>query len=159
MYTLHSFHAVSRGFQSHGTREPNHVTLADVRLVQFSRHRVDVARRLFALAVFGIEGHGGLGCLGFIGFGPLFFRKKPGRVVTDERDHLIQWRSWIFAYSLFWVIFVLIAVVLSAVIYGEDGAVPVSVVRISVFCAFMLVYALASIAILVQYAGASKNAE
>src|SRR5579872_1759509 len=115
---------------------------------------------VFSLLPFlGSRDMGGLGCLGFIGFGPLFFRKKPGRVVTDERDHLIQWRSWIFAYSLFWVIFVLIAVVLSAVIYGEDGAVPVSVVRISVFCAFMLVYALASIAILVQYAGASKNAE
>ena len=102
---------------------------------------------------------GGLGFLGLMGVGPLFFRKKPGQVVTDERDHLIQWRSWIFAYAVFWVVLVLVAVVLSAFFYGEDGAVPVSVVRISVAWAFMLVYALASIAVLVQYAGGSSDAE
>ena len=102
---------------------------------------------------------GGFGFLGFIGFGPLFFRKKPGQVVTDERDHLIQARSWILAYALFWVAFVLAAVFLSAVIYGEDGAVPVSVLRWSVALGFMLVYGLASIAILVQYAGGSKDGE
>src|SRR6266478_5149157 len=111
------------------------------------------------LPFLGFRAMGGLGCLGLIGFGPLFFRKKPGQVVTDERDHLIQWRAWIFAYALFWVVFVLVAVVLSALIYGEDGVVPVSVVRISVFWAFMLVYALASTAILVQYTGGSKDAE
>jgi hypothetical protein len=102
---------------------------------------------------------GGFGFLGLIGFGPLFFRKKPGQVLTDERDQLIQRRSWVLAYSLFWVAFVLAAVVLSAVVYGQEGAVPVWVVQSSVFGGFMLVYALASIAILVQYAGGSKDAE
>ena len=101
---------------------------------------------------------GGCGFLGLLGFGPFFFRRKPGQVLTDERDLLIHRRSWIVAYALFWVVFVLVAVVLSAVVYGEDGAVPVSVVRMSVFWAFMLVYALASIAILVQYAGGSRDA-
>ncbi len=101
---------------------------------------------------------GGFGFLGLIGLGPLFFRKKPGQVLTDERDHLIQRRSWILAYSLFWVVFVLAAVVLSAVVYGQEGAVPVWVVQSSVFCGFMLVYALASIAILAQYAGGSRDA-
>jgi hypothetical protein len=115
---------------------------------------------VFSLLPFlGFRAMGGLGCLGLIGAGPLFFRKKPGQVVTDERDHLIQVRSWIFAYAVFWVVLVLVAVVVSAEIYGEDGAVPVSVVRISVAGAFMLVYALASIAILVQYAGGSRDAE
>ena len=115
---------------------------------------------VFSLTPFlGYRAMGGLGCLGLIGFGPLFFRKKGAQVVIDERDHVIQWRSWIFAYAVFWVVFVLVAAVLSAVIYGEDGAVPVSVVRISVFWAFMFVYALASIAILVQYAGGSRDAE
>ena len=115
---------------------------------------------VFSLLPFlGYRAMGGLGCLGFIGFGPLFFRKKPGQVLTDERDHLIQARSWIVAYALFWVVFVLAAVVLSAVVYGEDGAVPVSVVRMSVAWGFMLVYALVSVAILAQYTGGSKDAE
>jgi hypothetical protein len=101
---------------------------------------------------------GGFGFLGLIGLGPLFFRKRPGQVLTDERDQLIQRRSWVLAYSLFWVAFVLAAVVLSAVVYGQEGAVPVWVVQSSVFCGFMLVYALASVAILVQYAGGSRDA-
>jgi hypothetical protein len=101
---------------------------------------------------------GGFGFLGLIGFGPLFFRKKPGQVLTDERDQLIQRRSWVLAYSLFWVAFALAAAVLSAVVYGQEGAVPVWVVQSSVFCGFMLVYALASIAILVQYAGGTRDA-
>jgi hypothetical protein len=67
---------------------------------------------------------GGFGFLGLLGFGPLFFRRKPGQVLTDERDQLIQRRSWVLAYSLFWVAFVLAAVVLSAVVYGQEGAVP-----------------------------------
>jgi hypothetical protein len=107
----------------------------------------------------GFRALGSLGFLGFIGFGPLFFRKLPGQIITDERDQMIHWRAWIFAYALYWVVFVLVAVVVSALVYGEDGAVPVSVVRMSVAGAFMLVYALASIAILVQYSGGAKNAE
>src|SRR5262245_62077821 len=110
------------------------------------------------LPVLGKGALGGFGMLGFLGFGPFFFRRQPGHVVTDERDQLIQRRSWVLAYSFFWVVFVLAAVVLSAVVYGEDGAVPVSVLRWSVFCGFMLVYTLASVAILVQYAGGSRDA-
>jgi hypothetical protein len=115
---------------------------------------------VFSLLPFlGYRAMGGLGCLGLLGIGPLFFRRQPGRVVTDERDHVIQARAWIFAYAVFWVVTVLVAAGLSAVVYGEDGAVPVRVVRLGVFWAFMLVYALASIAILVQYAGVSSDAQ
>jgi len=101
---------------------------------------------------------GGSGFLGLMGFGPLYFRKKPGQVLTDERDTLINLRSWIVAYALFWVVFVLAAALLSPLVYGQEGAVPVWVVQISVFFFFMLVYALASIAILVQYDGGSRDA-
>jgi hypothetical protein len=101
---------------------------------------------------------GGFGFIGLIGLGPLFFRRKAGEVVIDERDTLIQQRAWFLAYCLFWVVFVLAAVFLSAFVYGEDGAVPVSVVRWSVAVGFMFVYAMACIAMLVQYAGESRYA-
>jgi hypothetical protein len=114
------------------------------------------------LGLWPLLGHralGGLGFLGFIGLGPLYFRRKPGQVLTDERDHLIQGRSWLLAYALFWVVFVVAAVVLSAAVYGQDGAVPVTVLQMSVVGGFMFVYALASLAILVQYTGGSRDAE
>ena len=101
---------------------------------------------------------GGFGLLGLIGFGPFFFRKRKGQVLADERDVLIQQRSWIVAYSLFWVVFVVVAVFLSAAVYGGDGAVPVAVVQMSVAAAFMIVYGLASVAILLQYVGGVKDA-
>lgn len=101
---------------------------------------------------------GGLGLLGLLGCGVFYFRTKQGQVVMDERDQLIQLRSWIVAYALFWVALVLAAALLSPLVYGQDGAVPVWVIQIGVFCSLMLVYALSSIAILVQYAGGSKNA-
>jgi hypothetical protein len=106
-------------------------------------------------------GRAALGCFGFLGFlglGPLFFIRKRGHVVMDERDLEIQRRAWIVAYSIFWVIYVLAAVALTLAVYGEDGSVPVWVVQSSVFVAFMVVQALGSVAILVQYGGA-RDAE
>jgi hypothetical protein len=102
---------------------------------------------------------GGFGFLGLLGFGVLFFRKKPGQVLLDERDRLIWVRAWVLAYAVFWVVFCLAAAVLCALVYREDGAVPVWVVGGGVFSALILVQALASLAILVQYAGGSKDAE
>jgi hypothetical protein len=107
--------------------------------------------------VLGYRAAGGLGLLGFTGLGPLFLRPRAGQVITDERDALIQGRSWVLAYALFWVVFVLSAVFLSAAVYGQEGAVPVGVVQLSVACGFMLIYALASVAILVQYAWGSRD--
>lgn len=102
---------------------------------------------------------GNFGFLGFLGLGPLFFRKKPGRVLMDERDRLIQLRSFMLAYGLFWVFFVLAATFLSAAFYGPEGAVPVKVVQFSVVCCFILMYAAASVAILVQYGREAGDAE
>jgi len=102
---------------------------------------------------------GGFGFLGLMGFGPFFFRKKPGQVVADERDRVIWLRAWVLAYAVFWVVFCLAAAILCALVYREDGAVPVWVVGGGVFSALMLVQALASIAILVQYAGGAKDAK
>src|SRR5262249_39267704 len=53
---------------------------------------------------------GSLGLLGLWGFTPLLYRPRAGVVSTDERDGLIQVRSWVIAYSLFWVVFVLVCI-------------------------------------------------
>jgi len=102
---------------------------------------------------------GGLGFLGFLGLGALYFRQRPGQVLIDERDNLIMRRATILAYALFWVVFVLMAVFVSPLLYGQDGSVPVLMVQMSVAWGFMLIYVVQSIAILVQYAGGTRNAE
>ena len=113
---------------------------------------------LSLLPLLGRGALGGFGFLGLLGLGTLFFRKKPGQVLTDERDQLIWVRAWVLAYAVFWVVFVLAAAALPVVVYGQEGAVPVWVVQSSVFCGLVLVTALASVAILVQYAGGSRDA-
>lgn len=114
---------------------------------------------LSLLPILGKGALGGFGFLGLIGLGPLFFRKRTGHVLTDERELLIQQRSWVVAYSVFWVVFVLAAVVFSALIYGQEGAVPVTVVQMSVAVGFMLVFALSSMMILLQYTGGTRDAQ
>src|SRR5262249_8198634 len=118
-----------------------------------------LAAVLGLLPFLGKGAFGACGFLGFLGFGPLFFRKRPGQVLTDERDQVIQLRSALLGYAIFWVAFVLAASLLSPLVYGQEGAVPVWLIQMSVFCGFMLVYALLSVAILVQYAGGSRHAE
>lgn len=93
---------------------------------------------------------GGLGFLGFLGLTPIIFRKRAGGVLMDERDEQIQLRSWMFAYAVFWVVFV--AVCLAAPLtYGSSGMVRVEVIQFSVWYAFMLVWGLSALAALVQY--------
>jgi hypothetical protein len=114
---------------------------------------------LALLPVLGRGALGGFGLLGLLGFGVLFYRRRHGQVLSDERDALIQKRSWLLAYTVFWVVFVLAAALLAPAVYGEEGGVPVVVAQASVFCAWMLVLAVASVATLVQYAGGAGDAE
>jgi hypothetical protein len=114
---------------------------------------VVVATMLVVLALIPIGGRGalgGFGFLGLLGFGPLFFRRKGGGVVVDERDLEISRRSLIVGYSVFWVMFVAACVSLPA-FYGWSGSVPVVVAQSSVFVAWMLVVGVSSVATLIQY--------
>jgi hypothetical protein len=103
---------------------------------------------------------GGFGILGFLGFTPLFFlRRRAGVVVCDERDSVIQLRSWMLAYSVFWLVFV--AACMAALYkYGSSGAVPVVLVVSSPWWGLSLVFGVSSFASLVQYGwGGSDAAE
>jgi hypothetical protein len=93
---------------------------------------------------------GGFAMLGFLGFGPLFYRRYRGQVMADERDQLIRRRSTVIAYSIFWLAFVASSM-LALVVYGGDGAVPVRVVVSAVWPGLMLVVGTHAIATLVQY--------
>jgi hypothetical protein len=53
----------------------------------------------------------------------------------------------------------LVATILPPLIYGPQGAVPVWIVQVGVLSGFMIVYALASVAILVQSARRARDME
>ena len=99
---------------------------------------------------------GGFGFLGLLGFGGLFFRKKPGRVLTDERDNLIRQRSVLIGYTVFWVAFILAATV-APVVYPE--AVPAVLVTASAYGGVALFLGVMSVATLVQYARGGGDGE
>lgn len=101
--------------------------------------------------VFGWKANGAIGLCGLLGLGPFFYRKRKGEVVLDERGVLIQQRSALLEYSVFWVVFVLTASLVSPLVYGQGGTVPVEVVQFSVFYAMLLFVAVMSIAILIQH--------
>jgi len=92
----------------------------------------------------------GLVILGLFGLDPLFLRSKRGRTVFDERDTLIQRRSVIVAYTIFWL-GLFAGSGLAALSYGLDGAVPVSVIMVFPAYAAMVLLAVMSVATLVQY--------
>jgi hypothetical protein len=95
---------------------------------------------------------GGLGMLGLMGFGVLFFRKRPGSVVTDERDAQIRLRALMLTSALVWIVYVETCVFVPWFYYGEHGAVPVVVIQASVLVAWIFVTVVDSVATLVLYA-------
>lgn len=101
---------------------------------------------------------GGFGLLGLLGFGPLFYRKRPGQVVMDERDYAIQMRSLMITAAVFWVFLVEACVFLPWYYYGAEGAVPVWVVQGSVWVAWIVVSLIYSVATLVQYGRGGTDA-
>ncbi|MDG3004610.1 hypothetical protein [Paludisphaera mucosa] len=102
---------------------------------------------LALVPMLGPGAQGGFALLGLLGLGPIFFRRRAGVVVADERDLEIQRRSMLIAYVVFWLAFVIACVSLPA-FYGWRGSVPVAVVQSSVWCAWILVVGVASIATL-----------
>jgi uncharacterized membrane protein len=105
---------------------------------------------LALVPLMGVAAQGGFGFLGLLGFGPFFFCKKNGQVVTDERDTQIQRKSVIVGYTAFWLMFVGSAC-LAALWYGVDGAVPVMLIMAFCWSAVIVFYGVMSVATLIQY--------
>ena len=100
---------------------------------------------------------GGFGLLGFLGLSPVFFRKQHGAVVLDERDTQIRLRSQFCAHLVFWLLFVLAAMTAPAV-YGWNGSVPVALVMASVWCGWIVLVGVMSLATLIQYGRGGHDA-
>jgi hypothetical protein len=100
---------------------------------------------------------GGFGLLGFLGLSPFFFRKRHGSVVLDERDTQIRLRSQFCAHLVFWLLFVLAAMTAPAV-YGWNGYVPVALVMASVWCGWVVLVGVMSLATLIQYGRGGHDA-
>jgi hypothetical protein len=101
---------------------------------------------------------GGFGLLGLLGFGFVFYCKRPGQVVSDERDAEIQRRSLMITAAVFWVVFVEVGIFLPWAYYGVHGAVPVEVVQWSVAIAWVTVSLIHSVATLFQYGRGGSDA-
>jgi hypothetical protein len=100
---------------------------------------------------------GGLGFMGLLGLTPLFFLRRDGAVLQDERDVLIWQRSLVVAYSFFWLVFV-IACMTAPAVYGWNGSVPVAFVVAGVWCGLIVVQAVMALAILAQYRWGGSDA-
>jgi hypothetical protein len=93
---------------------------------------------------------GSLGLLGLWGLTPLLYRTQPGIVRSDERDGQIQLRSWVVAYCVFWVVFVLVCAS-APLSFESTGSVPVFLIHVRPFYAMMFVLGASSIAARWQY--------
>jgi hypothetical protein len=102
-----------------------------------------------ALTPWGKGALGGFGLLGLLGLSVLFFRRKPGQVLADERDAVIVRRSWFVAYTVFWMAFIAVGT-LASLRYPES--VPTILVQAGLWGAISLVFLVQSVTALVLYA-------
>jgi hypothetical protein len=105
-----------------------------------------------------VGGFGLLGICGLMGLSPILFRKEPGEVDFDERDLLIQRKAVLGAYSIFWFLFVLAAMIPFFVL-GPDGRVSVKYLAAMVFAGMITVALVQSIATLELYGWRNKDHE
>lgn len=93
---------------------------------------------LALLPKFGIlRAQAGFSLLGITAFGPLFFRKGKGQVISDERDRALFLRATQIGFMVFWLLFV--AGVMGAWAWAGGGKlVSVDVLALGVWLAWAL---------------------
>ena len=91
-------------------------------------------------------------------FKPFLFKKPQGtdKVVCDERDGLIVKRALSFAYTTFWIVFVLSSFLLWWFI-GPRNSVPTLTLPLMVLGGALFMRIVCSVAILVQYGRGGKG--
>jgi hypothetical protein len=90
--------------------------------------------------------------LGLLGFSPILYvmQKRNSQVVSDERDLMIQSRTWVIAYSVFWLVFVGGSMTLWA-IYRNQGYISVNILPMFPLVGWIVLTFVQSVATLSQY--------
>jgi uncharacterized membrane protein len=87
---------------------------------------------------------------GLYGLTPLiFYRKSKNKILVDERDKEIANKAGRFGFGLFWVAFVIVAVLISQI--KADSLIPASLLSYIVFFGMIAICAARAIIILVLY--------
>ena len=99
---------------------------------------------------------GFIGIFGLTAFSPLLYKKESGKVSFDERDLLIHRKASLRAYSIFWFLFVLAAIV-PFFILGPKGTISVKYLPAMVFGGMITVMLIQSIVTLEEYGWGGKG--
>jgi hypothetical protein len=99
-----------------------------------------------------------IGICGLTGLTPFLFKKEREKVSFDERDLLIQKKASLAAYTIFWLLFVLSAVIPFFVL-GPKGTISVKYLSAIVFGGWITVLLVQSIVTLEEYGWKGKSNE
>ncbi len=103
-------------------------------------------------------GFGFIGIIGLCGLTPVLFRKEKEQIEFDERDHSIHRKSSLAAYSIFWFLFVLAAMIPFFVL-GPKGTISVKYLPAMVFGGMITVMIVQSIVTLEEYGWRNKDGD
>lgn len=103
-----------------------------------------------------LGGFGFIGICGLTAFSPLLYKKESGKVSFDERDLLIQKKASLRAYSIFWFLFVLAAMI-PFLVLGPKGTISVQYLPAIVFGGMFIVTLVQSIVTLDEYGWKDKG--
>ena len=107
---------------------------------------------IYRLTGSGTRASAGFAVMGLTGLMPLIGlkRKRAGEVVEDERDNAIRQRAARIAFGVVWL-FAFLSFTALLLTRGDHGIVSVSAIGAALWTAFVLVYAVHSIATIVMY--------
>jgi hypothetical protein len=103
-----------------------------------------------------LGGLGFMGICGLTGLSPLLYREERGKVSFDERDLVILRKASLGAYSIFWFLFVLAAMIPFFVL-GSKGAVSVKYLAAMVLGGGIIVILVQSVITLGAYGWREKG--